>query len=148
MEAILNWVKGIMGCILVMSLVLQSTPGKIYRPYLRLFMGIILILSVVSPLAELSGLTSALETLVGELAYREEVPGWEEKLLEGDDWAQEQIIAKAQEMSREAEENQAGIQNSVDEAEAAEERPPIQIEVEVEEIKPVVIGGGESNNDK
>ena len=104
MEAVLNWIKGIMGCLLLMSLVLQCVPGKVYRPYLRLFMGIILILTVLSPLTDLTGFGETLETMVGELAYQEAVPGWKEDLLKGEEWAEEQIIARAEEMSREAEE--------------------------------------------
>lgn len=134
MEGILNWVKGIMGCLLVMSLVLQSAPGKIYRPYLRLFMGIILILTVLSPITEFAGIGEAIETLVEQLAYQEEIPGWDEKLIQGEAWAEEQIIAKAEEMSREAEADR-------EIGEAEETIFDVEVEVNVEVIPPVVIGG-------
>lgn len=143
MDFLLNWVKGIMGCIMVMSLVLQCVPGKAYRPYLRLFMGIILILTVLSPFTELIGLGEALETMVGELAYQEEIPGWDEKLLRGEEWAEKQIVAKAEEMSREAEENQA--KNEEKGSESVTEK--IEVEVKIDEVKPVSISGGEADED-
>lgn len=175
MEAVLNWIKGIMGCLLLMSLVLQCVPGKIYRPYLRLFMGIILILTVLSPLTDLTGFGETLETMVGELAYQEAVPGWKEDLLKGEEWAEEQIIAKAEEMSREAEEEQkeqagkvigeaGGNQSEKDKngaAEGLEQRTQetergqqnesavyqIQVEVGIEQVQPVVISGGGQDED-
>ena len=175
MEAVLNWIKGIMGCLLLMSLVLQCVPGKVYRPYLRLFMGIILILTVLSPLTDLTGFGETLETMVGELAYQEAVPGWKEDLLKGEEWAEEQIIAKAEEMSREAEEEQkeqagkvigeaGGNQSEKDKngaAEGLEQRTQetergqqnesavyqIQVEVGIEQVQPVVISGGGQDED-
>lgn len=101
MDAILDWIKGIIGCLLIMSLILQCMPGKIYRPYLRLFMGIVLILTMLGPLTEIVGVGETLETLVGELAFEDVSPDWEEKLLEADKWTERQIVAKAEEMSGE-----------------------------------------------
>ena len=140
MEFLLSWIKGIMGCLLVLSLVLQCVPGNVYRPYLRLFMGIVLILTVLAPLTDLIGLGEALETMVGELAYQEEIPGWEEALLKGEQWAEDQIVAKAEEMSREAEEAQLRDTETQDSETEKTDRRKI-------EIQPVIISGGEQDED-
>ena len=140
MEAVLNWIKGIMGCLLLMSLVLQCVPGKIYRPYLRLFMGIILILTVLSPLTDLTGFGETLETMVGELAYQEAVPGWKEDLLKGEEWAEEQIIARAEEMSREAEEQVIAREEMSREAEEEQKEQAGKVIGEA--------GGNQSEKDK
>ncbi|MBQ8815226.1 MAG: stage III sporulation protein AF [Lachnospiraceae bacterium] len=145
MEILLSWIKGIIGCLLIMSLILQSVPGKIYRPYLRLFMGIILILTMLGPLTDAAGLEGALEKLVGELAYEEVLPGWEEKLLEGESWAEQQIIAKAEEMSREA----VSAQGQPDGASSAQEvngeeedrENKTGMKIEIEAIAPVALSG-------
>ena len=157
MEFLLNWIKGIMGCLLVMSLILQCIPGKIYRPYLRLFMGIILILTILSPLTESFGLGEALETLVGQLAYEEKVPGWEEKLLKGEDWARGQILSKAEENGQELpvsaesvletwseqEKLAANDTGEGEESDSEEAAPVISIDIEIGEIPTVNISGGE-----
>ncbi len=150
MENVLGWAKGIAGCLIVMSLALQCVPGKKYRPYLRLFLGIVLILTIVAPLSEFLGFSGALETLTGELAYREEDSDWVEKLMEGEDWAKEQIIAAAQEMSREAQDSDGQEKedgkspNKQGKDGAAEAAARIQVEVNVQEVPPVVISGEES----
>lgn len=135
MELILNWVKGILGCLLVMALIQQSIPGKIYRPYLRFFMGIVLILTVLAPLADLSGIAETMETLIGELAYHEETPGWEETLIKGEDWASAQIIQKAREIAEA--ETDTGTENNMGNIEVI-----VEVE-EVREVPPVVVSGGE-----
>lgn len=150
MENVLGWAKGIAGCLIMMSLALQCVPGKKYRPYLRLFLGIVLVLTILAPLSEFLGFSGAMETLTGELAYREEDSDWVEKLMEGEDWAKKQIIAAAQEMSREAQdgdEQERGdgeSENRQEKNEAAEAAARIQVEVKVQEVPPVVISGEES----
>lgn len=155
-DFLLSWIKGIMGCLLVMSLILQCVPGKIYRPYLRLFMGIVLILTILSPLTNLTGWGSALETMVGALSYREEIPGWEEKLLKGEEWIEGQIADKAEEMSQQAAENTLKYESGMNSKETTGEEnergetqcdegkiSEIRIEVEITEIPPVNLAGGE-----
>ena len=149
MENLLNWVKGIMGCLLVMSLILQCVPGKIYRPYLRLFVGIILILTVLAPLSEMAGLSDQWDTFLDKLAYEEAIPGWNdreneegwrEKLLRGEEWTRDQIKDKAKEMEN------AVIQGAEEEqeTESYDGVEDIQIaRVEIDSISSVRISGGE-----
>ena len=152
MESVLNWVKGIMGCLLIMSLVLQCVPGKVYRPYLRMFFGIIFILIVLAPLSDLLDLSGTIETLSDELAFEQSAPEWEEKLLEGENWAKKQIIVKAEQMSREEEENSRQERREAEEnepetreegADTAEAAAGIRVEVQVQEVPPVIISGEE-----
>ena len=111
MEGILGWVKGIIGWLLIMSLMLQCVPGKAYRSYLRLFMGIILILTVLEPFSRGDKMAEELEQILGKLAYEETVPGWkdssmsdsewQDKLHQGEQWAENRIVSLAEEMAAE-----------------------------------------------
>ena len=140
MEGILGWVKGIICWLLIMSLMLQCVPGKVYRSYLRLFMGIILILTVLAPLSNWDGTTDGLESILEKLAYEEAVPGWkdspvsgdewEERLLRGGEWAENYIVSVAEkmseeEMSEEAEQWEDMMDGAVDGTEAKE--VPIEV---------------------
>ena len=140
MEGILGWVKGIIGWLLIMSLVLQCVPGKVYRSYLRLFIGIILILTVLEPLSNRGGIADEFEKYFGELAYDEAVPGWqdnpmkghewEEKLHSGEGWTENRIMSLAEEMSKE---------------ESSQYEDGMNVEVESVEVEEAYIGvsGGE-----
>ena len=109
MEGIIGWVKGIIGWLLIMSLMLQCVPGKAYRSYLRLFMGIILILTVLEPFSGGDKMAEELEQILGKLAYEETVPGWKDssmsdsewrdKMLQGEQWAENRIASLAEEMA-------------------------------------------------
>ncbi len=53
MEAIKDWVIGIVGFILIMSVVSHLINGKRFLKYIKMFMGLILILIVLSPAGKL-----------------------------------------------------------------------------------------------
>jgi len=139
MESVIDWVKGILGCILVLSLVLQGIAGKAYSPYIRLFMGIVLILTVLSPITDLTGISGKLEAWMGKLAFRED-SDLTDKLLQGDAWIEEQIMKKAEEFAAEASqpvgESEGEDVNSTD-----NEGINIKVEVDVEPVEPIVPAG-------
>lgn len=164
MEALISWVKGILGCILVMSLVLQGISGKAYSPYLRLFMGILLILTVLSPITDSTGISDTLEGWMDELAFQED-QDLTDKLLQGDAWIEGQIVEKAEEFAAEAsqppegEQEVSGMEAPEDGLGETELKPPgesesedsnssdgegieIEIEVEIDPVEPVIPVGG------
>ena len=157
MEAIIDWVKGILGCLLFMSLVLQGVPGKAYIPYLRLFMGILLILTVLSPITDPTGISDTLGKWIDRLAFREE-ENLSDQLLKGEEWLENQIKEKAEELAAQtsslsSEDVEA---NAKDEEETKEiemnsqEEVGIKVEVEVdivpiEPVSPADKGGGEKD---
>lgn len=140
MEALIGWVKGILGCILVMSLVLQGISGKTYSPYLRLFMGIVLILTVLAPITDSTGISDTLESWMEKLAFQED-QDLTDKLLQGEEWIEGQIVKKAEEF---AEENSKISGESESEAVNPTDREEIKIEIEVEidPVEPVAPVGG------
>lgn len=140
MEALISWVKGILGCLLVMALVLQGISGKAYKPYLRLFMGILLILTVLSPITDPTGISDTLEDWMGKLAFQED-QDLTDKLLQGEAWIEGQIVEKAEELAESEPQEGSGEtgSNSTDETGIK-----IEVEVEIEAVEPVVpVGGGE-----
>ena len=157
MEAIIDWVKGILGCLLFMSLVLQGVPGKAYIPYLRLFMGILLILTVLSPITDPTGISDTLGQWIDRLAFREE-ESLSDQLLKGEEWLENQIKEKAEELAAQSSSlsSEDVEANAKDEEETkgvemnTQEEPSIRVEVEVniapiEPVKPADKGGGENN---
>lgn len=157
MEAIINWVKGILGCLLFMSLVLQGVPGKAYIPYLRLFMGILLILAVLSPITDPTGISDTLGQWIDRLAFREE-ESLSDQLLKGEEWLENQIKEKAEELAaqgsnaspEEVEVNAKDEQETKEPEMNPQEESGIRVEVEVEitpiePVKPADKGGGEKD---
>lgn len=157
MEAVINWVKGILGCLLFMSLVLQGVPGKAYIPYLRLFMGILLILTVLSPITDPTGISDTLGQWIDRLAFREG-ESLSDQLLKGEEWLENQIKEKAEELTAQnsslsPEDVEANAKDE-DGANGIEmnpqEEPGIKVEVEVdiapiEPVRPAEKGGGEKD---
>ncbi len=143
----ISWVKGILGCILLMSLVLQGISGKAYSPYLRLFMGILLILTVLSPITDPTGVSGMLEDWMDRLAFRED-QDLADKLLQGEAWLEGQIMEKAEEFAAESSQAPKGEQAVIGTEAPEGSNPPgetgikIEIEVEIDPVVPVVPVGG------
>lgn len=157
MEAIINWVKGILGCLLFMSLVLQGVPGKAYIPYLRLFMGILLILTVLSPITDPTGISDTLGQWIDRLAFREG-ESLSDQLLKGEEWLENQIKEKAEELTAQNSSlSPEDVEANAKDEEGAngiemnpQEEPGIKVEVEVdiapiEPVRPAEKGGGEKD---
>lgn len=157
MEAIIDWVKGILGCLLFMSLVLQGVPGKAYIPYLRLFMGILLILTVLSPITDPTGISDTLGQWIDRLAFREG-ESLSDQLLKGEEWLENQIKEKAEELTAQNSSlSPEDVEANVKDEEGAngiemnpQEEPGIKVEVEVdiapiEPVRPADKGGGEKD---
>lgn len=157
MEAIINWVKGILGCLLFMSLVLQGVPGKAYIPYLRLFMGILLILTVLSPITDPTGISDTLGQWIDRLAFREG-ENLSDQLLKGEEWLENEIKEKAEEFTAQNSSlSPEDVEANAKDEEGAkgiemnpQEEPGIKVEVEVdiapiEPVRPAEKGGGEKD---
>ena len=157
MEAIIDWVKGILGCLLFMSLVLQGVPGKAYISYLRLFMGILLILTVLSPITDPTGISDTLGQWIDRLAFREG-ESLSDQLLKGEEWLENQIKEKAEELTAQNSSLSAeDVEANVKDEEGTngiemnpQEEPGIRVEVEVditpiEPVRPAEKGGGEKD---
>lgn len=53
MDAVLNWVKGIVIIFLVMSSFLYLVPGKQYKKYIYFFMEMVILIAVISPITKI-----------------------------------------------------------------------------------------------
>lgn len=92
MEAIYEWVRQMIGCLLLLSLLIQLLPSAEYEKYIRLFAGMILILLTLSPL------------MGGRRVQEEWVRSYEAWSEEKDSAKMEEITRKMQEADRKREE--------------------------------------------
>ena len=64
-EAIYGWIRNLAYMLLFFTVVLQLVPEGGYRKYIRYFLGLILIVTVISPVFSSSG--SSIETMLGQV---------------------------------------------------------------------------------
>lgn len=72
MSAIYAWIKSVVACVLLLSLLQLLIPEK-YERYMRLFTGIVLILVLVRPLPELLADSDNFAARLGRLVYDNEL---------------------------------------------------------------------------
>jgi stage III sporulation protein AF len=64
---LLDWVRQIAVFYILMTVVQQLLPGKKYRKYVRLYLGVVFILLVISPVFSLTGLTESLTAALNQV---------------------------------------------------------------------------------
>jgi stage III sporulation protein AF len=121
LTGVYQWIRNLAGYFLFLAVLEQLLPNKNYSRYIRLFAGMILILLVVQPLADLSRINERIAHYFEELEFRydaehlqEEIFGVEEQQLKRliaqyETSVSEEIIRMAAEEGYEAAECQAEI---------------------------------------
>ncbi len=67
-----DWLKNLVGYMLVVSVAMQMLPNKKYEQYLRLFTGFLLIVLVLQPILRIGSADSFLENKVNEFVQEQE----------------------------------------------------------------------------
>lgn len=80
MEGVMEWVRTIVVYVILISVVLHLLPDKQYSKYVQLFLGLLLILITMGPIAKLFGKENPLELFYEQAFYTQEAQ--EEELLE------------------------------------------------------------------
>ncbi len=73
MEGIYEWVRSLVFYLILMTMLLNLLPDKKYEKYLRLFTGMVFILLVFGPFADLTGLKERLAGSFEKLTYQNDV---------------------------------------------------------------------------
>lgn len=68
-----EWLKNIVGFLLIVSIVMQVLPGKKYEQYVKLFTGFLLILIVLQPVLKIGSANSFLEQTIEEFVAQQEI---------------------------------------------------------------------------
>lgn len=70
MEEIYGWIGSLVFYLILMTMILSLIPDKKYEKYLRLFTGMIFILLVFGPFADLSGLEARMAGIFERLTFQ------------------------------------------------------------------------------
>lgn len=90
-----EWMKNLVGYLLVVSVALQMLPNKKYEQYLRLFTGFLLMILMLQPILKIGSADSFLETQIRTFIQEQEA--LEEKIVrQGEAFGQK---TKQQELS-------------------------------------------------
>lgn len=88
-----EWMKSLVGYMLMSSVVMQMIPNSKYEQYVRLFIGFLLILLVLQPVLKIGSADSYLEQKVSEV-------------LQDQENLEEQIVVQSENFRRESEKMQ------------------------------------------
>ncbi len=83
MKEAADWIYGIAAVMLFSTVAIQVTPEGTYQKYVRLFLGILLMLTVLSPLFSLFGLSEGLRSSF----IREELSSWMGEISVKEEWS-------------------------------------------------------------
>lgn len=95
-----SWLQNVVCYFLLLTAVMNLLPDDSYKKYIRYYMGLLLILTFLSPLLQLTDIGQTLESYVSDLEGIEtEAESWEEKAKEWEqEWNRETEILKGQEV--------------------------------------------------
>lgn len=97
MEALYAWLESLICYFILLFAVMNCLPDNSYRKYIRYYMGLLLILVVLSPLLHLSGMEGQIAAYTRE--FQEEAQEWEEKAETWErEWQEEAGIIEGQEV--------------------------------------------------
>jgi len=102
-EFLFGWVQDIAFYTLLMVVVLHVLPGKSQRKYLQFFMGVILIILVISPVLKFTGLERKLDTAYAFQTYDQELQEFRRRQTEIEEQLQgrlERQLKETQEQMR------------------------------------------------
>ena len=106
-EFLYGWIRDIAFYAILMTVILYLLPEEGQKKYVRFFMGIVLMLVVLSPLLSVAGLSGTLDSIYAEQTYDEELQDFTRRQAELEvDYARE-IEKRKQEMTGDGTENPA-----------------------------------------
>lgn len=73
MEWLYEWIRGIVFYMILMTMVFHLLPDRKYEKYVRLFAGMILILLVFRPFADMTGMEERLAAAFGRITFQNDV---------------------------------------------------------------------------
>ena len=106
-EFLYGWIRDIAFYAILMTVILHLLPEEGQKKYVRFFMGVVLMLVVLSPLLSVAGLSGTLDSIYAEQTYDEELQDFTRRQAELEaDYARE-IEKRKQEMTGDGTENPA-----------------------------------------
>mgnify|MGYP003364739985 CR=1 FL=1 len=85
-EFLYGWIRDIAFYAILMTVILHLLPEEGQKKYVRFFMGVVLMLVVLSPLLSVAGLSGTLDSIYAEQTYDEELQDFTRRKAEaGDD---------------------------------------------------------------
>ena len=106
-EFLYGWIRDIAFYAILMTVILHLLPEEGHMKYVRFFMGLVLMLVVLSPLLSVAGLSGTLDSIYAEQTYDEELQDFTRRQAELEaDYARE-IEKRKQEMTGDGTENPA-----------------------------------------
>ena len=104
---IYGWIRDIAFYTILMTVILHLLPEESQKKYVRFFMGVVLMLVVLSPLLSVAGLSGTLDSIYAEQTYDEELQNFTRRQAELEaDYARE-IEKRKQELTGDGTENPA-----------------------------------------
>lgn len=67
-----EWIKSFVGCLLMISVAMQMLPNTKYEHYVRLFMGLLMLVLLIQPILKIGSMDSYLEGKVAEAIEAQE----------------------------------------------------------------------------
>lgn len=106
-EFLYGWIRDIAFYAILMTVILHLLPEEGQKKYVCFFMGVVLMLVVLSPLLSVAGLSGTLDSIYAEQTYDEELQDFTRRQAELEvDYARE-IEKRKQEMTGDGTENPA-----------------------------------------
>lgn len=136
-ELLYGWIRDIAFYTLLMTVVLHVLPEKSQRKYLQFFMGVVLIILVISPALNFTGLDRQLDELYTRQTFDQELQRFREQQEEIEDRYQRHL----EEKFKEAQEEQEQMENAGEEP--ADMKPRKGESVEIPEIQIEIGNPGE-----
>ena len=133
-ETIFGWIQDIAFYTLLMEVVLHVLPEQEQKKYLQFFMGIVLIILVISPALSAAGLDRQLDESYVRQTYDQELQEFQERQKEIEEEYERRLVERVEEAAGELEELEQ-------EGEKQEEKDGI-------EIPEIRIEAGERKEDK
>lgn len=95
-----SWLQNVVCYFLLLTVVMNLLPDDSYRKYIRYYMGLLLILTFLSPIFQITDIHQKLESYVGKFEnFETEAQEWEEKAkIWEESWEEETEILRGQEV--------------------------------------------------
>lgn len=72
MEYLYEWVQNIAVYLVLMTAIIQAIPSKEYQPYVKFYMGLVIVLMLCSPIIKVMGLEERVKVTYSAKKYRME----------------------------------------------------------------------------
>lgn len=99
-EAIYSWMRNLVCYFILLSAVMHVLPDNSYKQYIRYYMGLLLILLILSPVLQITGIQEKKDIFENEFQESEDDrEAWEQKAAEWEErWKQEITVVEGQEV--------------------------------------------------